>query len=112
MLYSLSLFLIFLLFFFFNDTATTEIYTLSLHDALPIHHALDRRGLLPAEHYVDSGYPSAELVADAARDYGIALISPMLLDTSRQARAGTGLHAAAFTIDWHRKQVTCPQGQR
>src|SRR5258705_13099544 len=28
-------------FFFFNDTATTEIYTLSLHDALPI--------LLPAE---------------------------------------------------------------
>src|SRR5258705_11926493 len=28
------------LFFFFNDTATTEIYTLSLHDALPI----SRRG--------------------------------------------------------------------
>src|SRR3712207_8226911 len=27
------------LFFFFNDTATTEIYTLSLHDALPIYHA-------------------------------------------------------------------------
>src|SRR3712207_8726740 len=26
----------FLYFFFFNDTATTEIYTLSLHDALPI----------------------------------------------------------------------------
>src|ERR1035437_10423180 len=24
--------------FFFNDTATTEIYTLSLHDALPIYH--------------------------------------------------------------------------
>src|SRR5258707_12049235 len=31
---SLILFLFF--FFFFNDTATTEIYTLSLHDALPI----------------------------------------------------------------------------
>src|SRR2546427_10244445 len=27
---------IFFFFFFFNDTATTEIYTLSLHDALPI----------------------------------------------------------------------------
>src|SRR2546427_9181206 len=27
---------IFICFFFFNDTATTEIYTLSLHDALPI----------------------------------------------------------------------------
>src|SRR6266478_7877140 len=29
-------FFFFFLFFFFNDTATTEIYTLSLHDALPI----------------------------------------------------------------------------
>src|SRR2546430_17420129 len=27
---------LFFIFFFFNDTATTEIYTLSLHDALPI----------------------------------------------------------------------------
>ena len=27
----------FFFFFFFNDTATTEIYTLSLHDALPIY---------------------------------------------------------------------------
>src|SRR6266478_4234814 len=43
--------------FFFNDTATTEIYTLSLHDALPIsieiapviHQALDDLGPLPAD---------------------------------------------------------------
>src|SRR5579885_3794922 len=31
-----SLLFFFVFFFFFNDTATTEIYTLSLHDALPI----------------------------------------------------------------------------
>src|SRR6266581_9490090 len=31
-----ELLLSFFFFFFFNDTATTEIYTLSLHDALPI----------------------------------------------------------------------------
>src|SRR5947209_12721264 len=30
-------------FFFFNDTATTEIYTLSLHDALPIYPAVSLR---------------------------------------------------------------------
>src|SRR5256885_13218601 len=30
------------MFFFFNDTATTEIYTLSLHDALPIYADLQR----------------------------------------------------------------------
>src|SRR2546422_10152146 len=35
------------LFFFFNDTATTEIYTLSLHDALPISSAQSRRPLSP-----------------------------------------------------------------
>src|SRR5574344_2850050 len=33
---------LFFFFFFFNDTATTEIYTLSLHDALPI--CRDRTG--------------------------------------------------------------------
>src|SRR2546429_7943425 len=36
----------FLFFFFFNDTATTEIYTLSLHDALPISRCA--RGRRPA----------------------------------------------------------------
>src|SRR5256885_8127602 len=42
-------FTIIFFFFFFNDTATTEIYTLSLHDALPIcGDAQIRRGPLPA----------------------------------------------------------------
>src|SRR5204863_10140279 len=36
---TLSLLSLFFFFFFFNDTATTEIYTLSLHDALPIYRA-------------------------------------------------------------------------
>src|SRR5438034_11142135 len=35
-----------LIYFFFNDPATTEIYTLSLHDALPISRAA-RRGAVP-----------------------------------------------------------------
>src|SRR6266496_3884811 len=33
--------------FFFNDTATTEIYTLSLHDALPINQRVERPAFLP-----------------------------------------------------------------
>src|SRR2546430_16246536 len=41
----------FFIFFFFNDTATTEIYTLSLHDALPIlcapQSCINSWGLLP-----------------------------------------------------------------
>src|SRR6266487_7201138 len=39
----MNLFPFYLFFFFFNDTATTEIYTLSLHDALPISMAISRR---------------------------------------------------------------------
>src|SRR5436189_5972071 len=39
----LSHFYLYIIFiFFFNDTATTEIYTLSLHDALPIFHRQER----------------------------------------------------------------------
>src|SRR6266567_9174281 len=43
----------FFFFFFFNDTATTEIYTLSLHDALPIsRHFLARgvNGICPVQY--------------------------------------------------------------
>src|SRR5688572_31777496 len=40
------------LFFFFNDTATTEIYTLSLHDALPICDKLPMSvSVIPSERY-------------------------------------------------------------
>src|SRR6266498_5800714 len=49
-------FITFFFFFFFNDTATTEIYTLSLHDALPICPQGVRTGML------DGSDPGAELV--------------------------------------------------
>src|SRR3712207_9077880 len=44
------------LFFFFNDTATTEIYTLSLHDALPIYQLGGDGGVVVAlgEHVGDA----------------------------------------------------------
>src|SRR2546425_8975442 len=46
----MTLVVLFLLFFFFfNDTATTEIYTLSLHDALPIYRR-DRLGDILVKH--------------------------------------------------------------
>src|SRR3989475_12536112 len=50
-------------FFFFNDTATTEIYTLSLHDALPIFEAHRR----DAEHREGRGHRvGGELTAAGA----------------------------------------------
>src|SRR2546422_11724919 len=54
-------------FFFFNDTATTEIYTLSLHDALPISHSHDvvHRDIKPENILLQSGHA---LVADFGID--------------------------------------------
>src|SRR5256885_16979799 len=50
------------IFFFFNDTATTEIYTLSLHDALPI-----LRGTARRHHWRGSGALRAEFLAASRR---------------------------------------------
>src|SRR2546430_15694326 len=60
----------FILFFFFNDTATTEIYTLSLHDALPISVLVLRQRDHPAHGLrgrpVRRGHLPATGVADRA----------------------------------------------
>src|SRR3712207_9284137 len=53
------------MFFFFNDTATTEIYTLSLHDALPIYASDINAFALPGgPMYVNRG------MIEAARSEG------------------------------------------
>src|SRR3989337_3655063 len=51
-----ALSVVWLCFFFFNDTATTEIYTLSLHDALPIS-PWRRRRLQRLQHVHPGGGP-------------------------------------------------------
>jgi hypothetical protein len=76
-----------------------------------VHHRLAGRRLLPGEHYVDSGYASAELLVSSLASYGITLVTPMLADTSPQASAGAGFDRAAFVIDFGARQATCPQGR-
>jgi Transposase DDE domain len=76
----------------------------------PARRQLAGRGLLPGEHLAGSGYPPAELIVHAARTFGITLVSPLLLDTSAQARAGAGYDKAAFAVDFDARRATCPQG--
>src|SRR3712207_7465082 len=59
-----------LFFFFFNDTATTEIYTLSLHDALPIYQPPGLRGGVRqhARDHPDWRHPRDDVRADPGRD--------------------------------------------
>lgn len=94
-----------------TNVATTDAAVPDTVMTEPIHHALATRDLLPGEHYLDSGYPSADLLVSSLTDHGVRLITPMLADTSPQARAGQGFDRSQFTIDWNTRTVTCPQGQ-
>jgi transposase len=71
---------------------------------------LAAKNLAPGRSYLDSGYLSAALTVTALATWGIALIGPLLADTSAQARAGNGYARADFAIDYDGKTVTCPQG--
>jgi transposase len=73
-----------------------------------VHDRQEQAGLLPGEHLTDSGYAGADILI-SARQRGITLITPLLADTSWQARAG-GYTTGMFAIDWDARQVTCPQG--
>src|SRR3712207_9258239 len=53
--------------FFFNDTATTEIYTLSLHDALPISRPRDAVGARGSRQARPLALPGAARSRDAGR---------------------------------------------
>jgi transposase len=76
-----------------------------------IHRDLTEKNLAPGRHYLDSGYLSAALVVSELAGHGIALIGPLLADTSAQARAGHGYARADFAADYDSKTVTCPQGK-
>jgi IS5 family transposase len=93
------------------NVATTDATVPDNQMTAPIHARLGQRGLLPGEHLVDSGYPSAELLVSSPANYGITLVTPMLANTSLQARAGVGFERTAFAIDFDAQQARCPQGQ-
>src|SRR2546427_9278918 len=70
MIHTLSYFI----FFFFNDTATTEIYTLSLHDALPI------SGLVTINGNIGSGVVNLEDLTFSSVDDFLSTLPFCLLD--------------------------------
>ncbi|MDO9714330.1 IS1182 family transposase, partial [Paracraurococcus lichenis] len=76
----------------------------------PIHHALQDKGLLPAQHLVDTGYIAAGVLVETQRDFGIDLVGPARANFRWQSQAGKGFGMDAFAIDWDAQQVTCPMG--
>src|SRR6266853_6688474 len=77
---TLSIIYGFFFFFFFNDTATTEIYTLSLHDALPIR-------LTELNRHVLLSQPALSRMVDRLADRG-------LVSRATDPRDGRGVRLA------------------
>src|SRR2546425_4993864 len=78
------------LFFFFNDTATTEIYTLSLHDALPIYvnFSVPEQQLRAVRGYMSSGPLAVEALAPGS-DQPAASGTLVFVDNAVDPSTGT-----------------------
>src|SRR5260370_25818168 len=95
-------------FFFFNDTATTEIYTLSLHDALPIYIGHDRphrfwnrsvhrrRRILSRMEYPSPAWRSEEHTSELQSH--LNLVCRLLLEKKKQAASYTCVSCARSPI--------------
>ncbi|HYY83625.1 MAG TPA: IS1182 family transposase [Beijerinckiaceae bacterium] len=94
-----------------TDVTTCPSMRPDMTSTAGIHERLAAKGLLPAEHFVDSGYVDAELLASSQRDHGLSLEGPVRGVSSRQIRAGQGYSLPHFRINWDDQQVTCPQGK-
>src|SRR3712207_8189466 len=82
--------------FFFNDTATTEIYTLSLHDALPISEGAVARDLIPVERDV----PARAVERRQGEAQGVGAVLP------HQVR---GVHHVALRSEEHTSELQSRQ---
>ncbi|MFD8463479.1 IS1182 family transposase, partial [Streptomyces antimycoticus] len=78
--------------------------------AAVVHAGLARRDLLPAEHWVDTGYANGGALAAARHDHRVALHGPLKSVTVPHARGEAVFGQDAFTIDWNNQHVTCPNG--
>jgi transposase len=75
-----------------------------------IHERLASKGLMPAEHFVDSAYVDAALLVGSSRDHDVSLEGPVR-GVANQYQRGQGFEQRDFAIDWNREQVTCPRGK-
>ncbi|MFF9089893.1 hypothetical protein ACF1BE_26445 [Streptomyces sp. NPDC014991] len=91
--------------------ATTDAPVTDAEMTDPVHHMLAARDLLPAEHFLDSGYASAELIVGMKKNFGVTLVTPVLMTNSPQARAvagrGSGRRFRAGALVAYRTGAAC-----
>ena len=89
---------------------TTTVNVVDFDATLEIHNALEEKGLLPDDHFVDSGYVKASHIL-ASQEKGIELIGPVRATVDWQSKTEGAYTMDQFSIDWDKQQVTCPNGQ-
>lgn len=94
-----------------TNVETTPATTADVELTDTIHTALDKKDLLPQEHFVDTAYVDAKELLNSRQQHQVELYGPVHPDTSWQARMGEGFDISCFNVDWERKQVVCPTGQ-
>ncbi|SCE12511.1 Transposase, partial [Streptomyces sp. di50b] len=93
-----------------THVATTDATVTDTEMTEPIHQGLAARELVPGEHAVDAGYVTAAHIVTARDDHGVDLLGPVGGDTCHERSGEEHFAQSAFTVDWKRRQVTCPQG--
>lgn len=76
-----------------------------------IHASLKSKGLSPATHLVDTGYVDMQWILESHKQDNIRVVGPARRDFHWQSQAEMGFALSDFSIDWEKKQVTCPAGQ-
>src|SRR3712207_9289066 len=94
---------LFACFFFFNDTATTEIYTLSLHDALPIYESSIAEPLVAALEreafdVVHAATAAEGLEAAATRSPDLVLLDVIDRKSTRLNSSHANISYAVFCL--------------
>src|SRR3989304_9695568 len=94
-------------FFFFNDTATTEIYTLSLHDALPIcNNAFHFIRTQPFHHQKGELHRSEEHTSELQSR--LHLVCRLLLEKKQNACAHNRRRVRSIHLGTERREWTTP----
>jgi transposase len=95
-----------------TNVETTPATTPDDNMLAQVHESLQKRDLLPAEHWVDKGYTDAKTLVDSKQKYGVEIVGPVAEDPSWQARSAEGFDKSQFQVDWERKVATCPAGKQ
>ena len=91
---------------------TTPATTQDIEMTDVIHQDLERKQLLPTEHFMDTGYVDGEHLVTSEKRYGVELIGPVAQSGNWHAKDVQAYDNSKFLIDWENEVATCPEGKK